>query len=306
MTLKLHSVRHTPVLATLVLSATLIGSAVGAAEPAVQVIASKLDPQQLNRVAMKFVESHAAVDPAIHQMSRWRAGLCPSVTGLTPAAAAFVTNRIEEVARNVGAQRVAVDPKCEVNVQIVFTTEPQKLVDHIAEASPALLGSSRSSGDTAFSRAIESWYFTGTTSTAGFQPSGNGADGTLATSLSDAAGNQPAGVTGSYFTKGLTSELQHVLIIVDRSKVATLSVRAIADYVAMLSLTHVASLDTCNELPSIIDVLSSGCGERAKPTSLTDADTAYLKALYSSNREANLNLEQGEMREQMTKTILAK
>ena len=120
------------------------------------------------------------------------------------------------------------------------------------------------------------------------------------------SGDQPAGLTGSYFTKGLTSELRHVLIIVDRGKVASLSVRAIADYVAMLSLTHMGSLDTCSELPSIIDLLSSGCGERGKPTSLTDADTAYLKALYSSNRETNLNLEQGEMRDRMIKTILGK
>jgi hypothetical protein len=320
MTLKLHSVRHTPVLATLVLSAMLIGPAgVGAAEAAVQsvpqdsnplsevqVIAAKLDPQQLSHVAMKFVESHAAVDPAIHQMSRWKNGLCPRVTGLTPEADAFVKGRVEDVARSVGAQRGGVDPKCEVNVEIFFTTEPQKLLDHLAQAAPLLLGLTRAAGDTAFNRAIQAWYLMGTTSTAGFQPSGDGADATLSTSLSDAVGNQPAGITGSYFTKGLTSELRHVLIIVDRGKVASLSVRAIADYVATLSLTHMGSLDTCNELPSIIDVLSSGCGERGKPTSLTDADTAYLKALYLSNRETNLNLEQGEMRDQMTKTILGK
>ena len=70
----------------------------------VEVIASKLDERKLNRVAMKFVESHAVVSPAIHQMSRWRAGLCPSVTGLTPSADAFVSRRVEEIARSVGAR----------------------------------------------------------------------------------------------------------------------------------------------------------------------------------------------------------
>jgi hypothetical protein len=328
--MELHSVRHAAVL-TLVLSAMLIAPSTVAAEPAAEsapqnkdrppevvVVGPKLDQHTLSGVAMRFVESHAAVNPAIHQMSRWRVGLCPSVTGLTPAANAFVVGRVEEVARSVGERARGVDQKCEVNVEIVFTSEPQQLVDHIAKTFPVLLGSSRSVGDTAFSRPIQPWYLTGTTSTAGFKPPIEGAD--LLLRLSDAeskssvekvdpdygSGDQPSGLTGSYFTKGLTSELRHVLLIVDRGKVATLSVRAIADYVAMLSLTRMGSLDTCSELPSIIDLLSSGCGEREKPTSLTDADEAYLKALYSSNREANLNLEQADMRDRMTKTILGK
>jgi hypothetical protein len=337
--MQLHWVRHAAVLATLALTAACFGHSAVAAEPAaqpvpqdstqtseVEVIASKLDEHTLKRVAMKFVESHAAVSPAIHQMSRWKAKLCPSVTGLTPAADAYVTGRVEEIARHVGARTRGVDQKCQANVEIVFTSEPQKLLDHMAKDFPVLLGSSRSAGDTSISRAIQPWYLTGTTSTAGFQPptpdpNTPGDNAALLLSSSDpqskssvskvdpdyGSGNQPSGVTGSYFTKGLTSELQHVFVIVDRGKVATLSVRAIADYVAMLSLTHMASLDTCSEFPSIIDLLSSGCGgEREKPASLTDADTAYLKALYSSNRETNLNLEQGDMRDQMIQTILGK
>jgi hypothetical protein len=63
------------------------------------------------------------------------------------------------------------------------------------------------------------------------------------------------------------------------------------------------SLDGCNLLPSIIDILSADCGNRAKPQGITEADTAYLKALYSSNLETHVNLEQGEMRDQMLKSI---
>ena len=70
----------------------------------------------------------------------------------------------------------------------------------------------------------------------------------------------PSGIAGSYFTKGLTSEFLHVLVIVDTRKVAGDSLRSIADYIAMLALTRMGSLDGCSELPSIIDLLSSGCG----------------------------------------------
>src|ERR1700733_13630950 len=333
--MELHSVRHAAVLATLILSAMLIAPSAVAAEPAAEsapqnkdrppevvVVGPKLDQHTLSGVAMKFVESHAAVNPAVHQMSRGRVGLCPSVTGLTPAANAVVVGRVEEVARSVGERARGVDQKCEVNVEIVFTSEPQQLVDHIVKTFPVLLGSSPSAADPPFSRPIQPWYLTGTTSTAGFQPPAEAAPGdtTLLLALSDpqskssdaiadpdyGSGEQTSGLTGSYFTKGITRELRHVLLVVDRGKVATLSVRAIADYVDTLSFTPMGSLDTCSELPSIIDLLSSGCGEREKPTSLTDADEAYLKALYSSNREANLNREQADMRDRMTNPILGK
>jgi hypothetical protein len=94
-----------------------------------------------------------------------------------------------------------------------------------------------------------------------------------------------------------------VLVIVDTSKIAADSLSSISDYISMLALTRMDFLDGCSELPSIIDLLSSGCGKRAKPLALTETDTAYLKALYSADLEKNLNLEQGDMRDRMVATI---
>jgi hypothetical protein len=71
----------------------------------------------------------------------------------------------------------------------------------------------------------------------------------------------------------------------------------------MLALTRMSSLDDCSRLPSIIDLLSSGCGKREKPVALTETDTAYLKALYSANLENTLNLEQGDIRDKMVTAI---
>jgi hypothetical protein len=116
-------------------------------------------------------------------------------------------------------------------------------------------------------------------------------------------GIAPSGMPGSYLSKSLTSELLHVFVIVDSRKVAGDSLRSISDYIAMLALTWMGSLDDCGELPSIIDLLSSGCDERDRPQALTDADTAYLKALYSSDLEMNLNIEQVDMRDRMVMSI---
>jgi hypothetical protein len=91
------------------------------------------------------------------------------------------------------------------------------------------------------------------------------------------------------------------VIIVD----SKYSLTAISDYIGMLALTR-ASVDACNELPSVIDLLAKDCQQRrATPTSLTRADTAYLRALYSANLGFNLNIELGEVRQRREDQIEA-
>jgi hypothetical protein len=326
--------------AAVLLGALLTAARASAAQPAdqstpqdshplqeVRVTASKLDRRTLKRVAIQFVKLHGAVSPVIHQIGRWQADVCPRVTGLEPAANALVSRRVEQVARSVGAPTGGVGKRCAVNVEIVFTPEPQHLLNHISKAYPVLLGSSRSAGDTIFRHAIQSWYLTGTKSVDGshwalghagsilpdkdapteaaWGPSRLPDGAYVDASDGDGMRYAPRGLA-SQFTKGLASELVHVLVIVDTRKVAGDSLRSIADYVAMLTLTRIGSLDGCSELPSIMDLLSSGCDARDKPQALTDADTAYLKALYSSGLEMNLNIEQADMRDRMVKVIMGR
>ena len=93
-----------------------------------------------------------------------------------------------------------------------------------------------------------------------------------------------------------------VLIIADSTRVAPYSLQSIADYAAMVSLTRMAQLENCAPLPSITDLLASGCATPA-PEALTAADRAYLKALYSANLEQTLNLERGDVHERMMRQI---
>jgi hypothetical protein len=93
------------------------------------------------------------------------------------------------------------------------------------------------------------------------------------------------------------------MILIDSRQVNRHSLSAIADYVAMLALTR-STLGGCNELPSVIDLLSPDCGARPPPEGITSADEAYLKALYSSNLEMNVSLERGEIHDRMLRKIL--
>ncbi len=292
----------------------------------VTITARKFERRTLENVIIpKFVQSHGLPSPGINQLGRWRDGVCARVSGLQPAFNQVVVRRIAAVAQSVGAPAKPVGQPCEVNVEIVFTAQPQALLDRIAKAYPRLLGSSRTKGDTTFTHPVQAWYLTGTRALNGYNPpvvglnaapsptADNHVDPSASSPLSDGMQLDPAyagggtavtGLAGSRIGKGLESQFLHVFAIVDSSKVEQSSLRAVSDYLAMVSLTRMSSLDTCSELPSIIDLLSSSCDTGDKPTGITLADTAFLKSLYSSDLEHNINIERGDMHDRMVRVIL--
>ena len=107
------------------------------------------------------------------QIQRWRLAPCPRVTGLAPAASAVVSRRVEEIARSVGAWTRGTDTNCSANVEVVFTNEPQQLLDRLAQA--AFSGTARlpsAGGRHHFNRAIQAWYLAGTRSSVWVSASG--------------------------------------------------------------------------------------------------------------------------------------
>jgi len=74
-----------------------------------------------------------------------------------------------------------------------------------------------------------------------------------------------------------------VILVVDTTKVVGSPIGALADYLAMLTLSVVQSPGHCDPLPSILDLMSSSCGTREMPTGITAGDLAFLKALYYKN-----------------------
>ena len=56
----------------------------------------------------------------------------------------------------------------------------------------------------------------------------------------------------------------------------------VSDYLSMLALAQIKSLDGCAALPSVLDLMGRSCVGRETPDGLTSADAAYLTSLYSS------------------------
>ena len=87
----------------------------------------------------KFVETMTVPTHMANKLARWTDGICPITAGLRPEAVKFMNKRIRDVAAQVGAP-VNEKGSCQPNIEIVFTTAPQGLLDNIRVMHPFLLG----------------------------------------------------------------------------------------------------------------------------------------------------------------------
>lgn len=273
----------------------------------------QIDKRTLDRVIIpRFVKSHGKPNSFSGQVTRWTRPdiICPSTIGLEPAAADFVSQRIKTLATSVGAPVVREHVHCLPNVEIIFTANPQEQVSYFAKNYRELLGWDAGTlhDRFTFSHQIRAWYSTATyTSGAGWTIDSdkpaltvdpNPMKPTFKINVQDAG-------SGGRFTRTMRSGFTNVLVIADANKVSKQSLGAIADYISMLVLTR-TSVDGCSELPSIVDLFSTDCAGRAPPDSITTADSAYLKALYTADLENNLNLEQNDLHDRMSREVLGR
>ena len=263
----------------------------------------------IKTVIAPYVAAHTTPDRLSGLMVRQTGGVCPITMGLITPFDDFVTRRIVEVARQVGATVLPAD-HCRHNVQVVFTTEPQRLVENLVrQTSGHILGPHFVHETKALShdiRPIQAWYVTGTVSDTGPYPVMRyDADGEAlaqgAVEVDDLYGTTPYSGLGSRIRPRNSSQFVNTLIVVDLNQVEGREIGPISDYVTMLALSNAQSLDDCGPLPSILDLMAKGCEGRPAPQSLTDADFAFLKALYAvditgSGSEASARIERAMAR----------
>lgn len=289
----------------------------GAAEssvpvPEVTVMAPRPpDPEQLAGDSVpKFVAAHGRPAKVTGQLARWRDAVCPSTSGLTPAFNAFVSARIAAVAAIVGAPHKDLG-HCKANIKIVFTTEPQKLIDAVSKKNSVLLGyhySRDAKAIATFSHPIQGWYVTATQNDDGeialddampMQQQSTDMSMMNAAKFALGSGTTPGGRLGTRLATGLRSLIVHVLVVADTGKVTGYTIGSISDYLAMLVLSQTQSSDTCGALPSILDLMAANCEKRDRPEAVTAGDLAFLKALYSMDLRENISLETSDIQNAM-------
>ena len=260
-----------------------------------------------------FVQGHAAAqNPEVGQIGRWQGPVCVQVVGLPQAdQAAMIQARIESVAQEVGLP--AAPANCRANVEIVFTDQPQRLMDLVAQRHEFLLGYYHAHDHDRLKRVthpIQAWYVTAT--------KGESSAGAAALALNglarfaqfrnevidDPNNPPPVGCGDSRLTTScLQSEFDNVFIAADSKALEGKDVGLVADYLVMLALSEPRSLAGCNAMASVIDLFAK-CPDRDAPDGLTPADAAYLTALYAADLEAKTKVEQSDIAGRMARILI--
>ena len=269
----------------------------------------------------QFAKSFATPTHMTGKIARWDSGICPVTVGLPPQFTGFVTKRIKDVAAQVGAP-VNAASSCEPNIEVVFTSTPQALLDNVRQHQVEFLGYAESSAQkdrlAMVTRPIQAWYTTQTKDVHGMGT----IDGTphrmasttlscftcsrcpFCTGLSAPELDLPdftSAVTGSNISNGSRSAFFHVIIVADSNRLAGYPIGPLADYISLLALAQLNALDACQPLSSIVNMLAPGCGQRA--SEMTRSDLAYLSGLYKMSPEKSLLFQQNEIASQMKETL---
>jgi len=257
-----------------------------------------------------FVRKHAVPSAVTGQLARWGGGvgrgvgICPITIGLSPKFNDFVSARVRAVAVSVGAPVQAEDRCTRRNVYIIFATDPEKTLEDVAKRDSRLLGFHypKQARDLAsVDRPVQGWYVTATRGVHGDESIDEPYPLLPLDTGILAQGKHPAGLPGSRLSSSLSSAIVNVVIVVDANKIVDRPIGAIADYVAVLTLTQPVASDRCGTLPSIMDLMLPNCGEKEALAGVTAGDLAFLRALYQGDLEGVIALERSTIIDSMTR-----
>jgi hypothetical protein len=236
--------------------------------------------------ATQFIDSYAAFAPVSGRLARWQGEVCAGVFGLDTATARIVTERVKEISKMVGAKTPANDA-CDLNVRVIFSDDPQKIMDQIRAASPDDLGYYPPGGaeDVATVRhPIQAWYVTGTVDQRGMVlRDGPATAANMCTGDDVRNGRCRTAAKGGLLGSGASTILAGVTIVVNTKMFGVENIREVADYVAMLTLAPAKSFSSCRDLPSITNLTSLGCDLARRATAISENDLAYLRAVYKTD-----------------------
>jgi hypothetical protein len=262
-----------------------------------------------------FIKSYTALSPASEKVARWRTGICPIVMGLPQAANKLITDRVRQVAVLIGVP-VGAAESCKLNIDIVFTFTPQVLLDGVRAKTPFLLGyhdAAQEKDLASVTHPVQAWYTTQTVDVNGAiyvddKLRNHGGFYTVSP-FGPMYGNifipdaRVEHVTLGHLGDGISSELYHVIIIVDLAKVDGRTLGALADYVAILSLAQTQAFGVCQPVASITNLVSTPCDPAVKANEITSNDLAYLHGLYSIDPRSSFQQQRDDIAYEMKKDL---
>lgn len=229
---------------------------------------------RLRSVVQNFVGELAAPATGDRGAARWNGPVCIGVVNLRADVAQYIVDRASDVARELGL--TAGEPGCTANVLIIAAADGQAVADGIVdERRRAFVPGG--SGMTRSLRALEDfrtsdapirwWHVSGPV---------DSESGALATRLPGEAAPQINVSRASRIRTDIRDDMFKAIVVVDITKVASLSLSQLADYCTLIALAQVDPKADVASFETVLNVF-------VDPTTpgLTTWDMDYLTALYS-------------------------
>ncbi len=234
------------------------------------------------------------------QLARWRSNdvICVRALGFQPAAAAAIQTAVETEARRL---KLPVGRRgCEVDVLVVGSPDPVKVVEAIQRRSGPLWGRE---GPAAMMReiakpaAVRWWRVTAT----------GPADGSNVVGGADSGMPGPPTINGFELThlhKMTRESLRSVVVLVDARRIAGVTIGPLADYVAMGVFAPVPTPPEVGQAPTVLRLFKPEGGiDPTAPVQLTDWDLAYLKGLYDADPSEVSSMQDGGIQVSMLRSL---
>ncbi|MBX3430840.1 MAG: hypothetical protein KF779_14755 [Hyphomonadaceae bacterium] len=238
--------------------------------------------------AQSFVNQLAIPAPTAEQLPRWDSAICTSIAGMPARQGQFLADRIAQRAAAVGLQPGG--PGCQPNVAVFITGDSDAFAHQLFEqdrqrfayrpsTNVSTLGQTALDDFLTTPRAVRWWYVSRTFGSDGIALSGDASSGGMS--------NAPvARATGTRLSGATREDLSQVIIIIDANRVRGLQLATLSDYVAFIALAQINPSASMAEYPTIMNLFSGAQVSADAPTALTVWDTAFLDALYKSERNA--------------------
>lgn len=238
-----------------------------------------------------------------NQLARWDRRICPGFSGLKPAMARAMIDRIARRAFEVGLDVGA--PGCKANIFIAVTMDAQALTKDLVDNNREVLGyhsgrGRRTMGRDALMAFVASdapvrWWHVSDTVTAKGQSTSETVSGDAPTVSVDEV---------SRISRSTRLDFAGVVVVVDARRIDGLPLSGLADYVAMVSLAQLDPRTDTSRFPTILNLFAGGGDPAvAPPTTLTAWDLAYLRGLYEAPRDARAERQQVSIAQTMTRSL---
>ncbi len=257
-----------------------------------------VEGRRLRSVVQDFVGEVTAPATSNRGPARWNGPICIGVVNLRAEVAQYIVDRASDVARELGL--TAGEPGCTANVLIIAAADGQAVAEGIVEERrrafvPGGSGMTRPLSaleDFRTSDAPVRWWHVSTP--VDFET------GQLATRMPGQEAPQTAVSRASRIRTDIRDDMFRAIIIVDITKVESLTLPQLADYCTLIALAQVdpkaevASFETI--LNVFIDPTISG---------LTSWDRDYLTALYGIEQNRLGSARGGEIVDLMMRSVRA-